>query len=279
MIQLERIRTKHAVVASFRGAKPVERLAGLMTARRDKLAAGQDPKLKFASRWSVTKKQLIWETQDKCAYCESHTTAVAFGDVEHYRPKSVYWWLAYVYDNYLASCSICNQQFKSNAFEFTGPRMAEPPIAAGTTDARIDALSRTTVPDPLDAAAVAAYEIAHRAEAPLIPNPYIDDPERFFAWDVLDGAKEVELVPNESEPDAAAIVAACERIYGLNRAQLKRRRFKWWRSYRGSVVVVEDAAAAAATRDLHQEFLDLMGKADSEYAAMIRFFEKRRLSA
>lgn len=101
MIRLERSRSTSDIVPSFRGAKPIERLIVLMETRRAKLQAGESPKLRITSKWSVTKKQLLRETNDMCAYCESHTTVVAFGDVEHFRPKSIYWWLAYVYDTIL----------------------------------------------------------------------------------------------------------------------------------------------------------------------------------
>ncbi len=49
----------------------------------------------------------------KCAFCES---AVERSDVEHFRPKSIYYWLAYSWDNLLYCCPTCNG-FKSNNFE------------------------------------------------------------------------------------------------------------------------------------------------------------------
>ena len=48
----------------------------------------------------------------KCAYCE---TKVEQNDVEHYRPKSIYYWLAYSRNNLLYCCPTCNQK-KSNEF-------------------------------------------------------------------------------------------------------------------------------------------------------------------
>lgn len=277
MINLERSRQKSDIIPSFRGNKPIERLIELMKTRRAKLATGEDPKLKINSKWSKAKKQLLVETNDKCAYCESHTTAVAFGDVEHYRPKSIYWWLAYVYDNYLASCSICNQQFKSNAFEFSGHKMRGPVIRSNTTDARIANLARQFAPDPLDPQAIADFEDAHRQEAPLIPNPYIDDPEELFAWDVLKGAKQVELIPNPNQPDAADVVDACERLYGLNRPQLKRRRFNQWRNYNFFLTVMLDQSVDQETLDDAKAFIYELLQPTSEYAGMIRYFENQRL--
>jgi len=52
-----------------------------------------------------------------CAYCGRYLPENDKGDVEHFRPKGKvaedathggYWWLAYVFANYLMSCSICN---------------------------------------------------------------------------------------------------------------------------------------------------------------------------
>jgi hypothetical protein len=72
----------------------------------------------------------------KCAYCESDYTAVAWGDVEHYRPKRAvteekthpgYYWLAYAPENLLPSCQLCNQgKGKRNHFPILGRRAVKP---------------------------------------------------------------------------------------------------------------------------------------------------------
>lgn len=51
----------------------------------------------------------------KCAYCEQVVEAT---HVEHYRPKSLYWWLAYSWDNLLRVCPTCNTH-KGNYFEIS----------------------------------------------------------------------------------------------------------------------------------------------------------------
>jgi uncharacterized protein (TIGR02646 family) len=66
---------------------------------------------------------------DKCAFCESKISHIAYGDVEHFRPKSGYrqnpndpltrpgyYWLAYDWGNLLLCCQLCNQQHKANHF-------------------------------------------------------------------------------------------------------------------------------------------------------------------
>jgi hypothetical protein len=70
----------------------------------------------------------------KCAFCESRVTHIAYGDVEHYRPKAGhrqtdgdplrqpgYYWLAYRWSNLLFACQICNQRFKKNLFPLKDP--------------------------------------------------------------------------------------------------------------------------------------------------------------
>lgn len=45
---------------------------------------------------------------NKCAYCESKKGANSYYPIEHYRPKSIYHWLAFSWDNLLLSCTVCN---------------------------------------------------------------------------------------------------------------------------------------------------------------------------
>lgn len=51
-----------------------------------------------------------------CAYCQRELSDKR-GDVEHYRPKSVYRGLMYEMDNFFVSCRICNQNRKGKKFE------------------------------------------------------------------------------------------------------------------------------------------------------------------
>ena len=61
--------------------------------------------------------------KNKCAFCEQEITECIDNNledcsstIEHYRPKSIYYWLAYSWDNLLWSCHRCNQN-KDNKFE------------------------------------------------------------------------------------------------------------------------------------------------------------------
>src|SRR3954466_3803379 len=74
------------------------------------------------------KASLIAAQDYKCCFCESKIGHIAYGDVEHYRPKAGwvqdeepinkpgYYWLAYDWDNLLLSCEKCNQRYKKNYF-------------------------------------------------------------------------------------------------------------------------------------------------------------------
>ena len=59
----------------------------------------------------------LWAMHGRsCTYCDRELHGNDRGDVEHFRPKNVYWWLAYQFQNYLLACSVCNSSYKSNRF-------------------------------------------------------------------------------------------------------------------------------------------------------------------
>ena len=51
-----------------------------------------------------------------CAYCQGSLPEGARGEVDHFRPQSLYAWLAYAFDNYLLSCGRCNGELKFGKF-------------------------------------------------------------------------------------------------------------------------------------------------------------------
>src|SRR5436305_1765091 len=58
-----------------------------------------------------------------CAYCQA-LASDSRGDIEHFRPKSVYPWLMYDFANYLLGCRVCNSNRKSSRFPLA--RRAKP---------------------------------------------------------------------------------------------------------------------------------------------------------
>jgi uncharacterized protein (TIGR02646 family) len=91
----------------------------------------------------------LWAMHGRsCAYCDRELPGTDRGDVEHFRPKNVYWWLAYHFENYLLSCSACNSAYKINKFPIL------PPGAAITYEMReqLEKERRALIDPTLDAA-------------------------------------------------------------------------------------------------------------------------------
>ncbi len=72
---------------------------------------------------SDIKEKLKSIYNDKCAFCEQEIIECidnkledCSSTIEHYRPKSIYYWLAYSWDNLLWCCHRCNQN-KGNSFK------------------------------------------------------------------------------------------------------------------------------------------------------------------
>lgn len=99
------------------------------------------------------RNQLELDQHGKCAYCESLCKATSYLQVEHFRPKSRYYWLAYDWDNLLLACQVCNQQYKGIHF----------PLA--------DEQRRATADQP---------DIS--TEEPLLLNPNTDNPAEHLAF-------------------------------------------------------------------------------------------------
>ena len=53
----------------------------------------------------------------KCAYCESRISHIAYGHIEHFKPKSTFPELTFEWTNLLLSCPICNgPEYKGDCF-------------------------------------------------------------------------------------------------------------------------------------------------------------------
>lgn len=61
------------------------------------------------------RNQLIADQHHKCAYCECRIEK-QYNDVEHYRPKSIYFKLGHQWDNLLYACNLCNRTYKNDNF-------------------------------------------------------------------------------------------------------------------------------------------------------------------
>ncbi len=171
--------------------------------------------------WQGLKKYFMKSQHQKCGYCEVQVSDD--GDVEHYRPKSViqeleaegtelenlrnlrgrkkpevtehgYWWLAYEWSNYLLSCSICNQKYKSALFPVSLPRRE-----------RSHHKYKFQNPEKIDV----------RREQPLLINPFEKnlDPYEYFEY-----APSGFIKPRDRSKRGLETIRVC----GLHRISLTR---------------------------------------------------------
>lgn len=278
MIKLARSRAKTAIPESLRGINRREKERALLRMWRDYLAAGGDGSPPWKSAWwKAGKTQIKKHTRGKCAYCESPTDVVAHGDVEHFRPKTKYWWLAYCFDNHLFACQICNQSYKSDNFPIGAAMMTGPQVASGLSDDALEAMLDTFAPDPYDTSVsftLARLVAACKAENPGLPDPYNDDPEPYFKWEADPANKEVWLRPRTHSTKHTFIAHSCERFFGLNREEL--RRWRWTLAYKHLAdlkAILEQVDSQNATaRTVILTAIGNMTKADQPYAGMVRYF-------
>ena len=284
MIRLRRDRSKAVIDHNFYGNRKEAFEKELLINQR-RIRLGEIQKHTFNSnRWKPAKKQLLAETDGKCAYCEAPTSVVAFGDVEHYRPKSSYWWLAYCYDNYLAACQLCNQKFKRDDFPIQNRKMRSPVIRRDTIDAYITSKAGTIAPNPLNQDEVDDFIREHKQERPLLLNPYFDDPAEYFAWRADEVLKEVEVTPNTENfqvevvvnpdnPDVETIAAASIKHYGLNRQELKDHRYRLYRHYNNCRQVLQVDHLPPELRNSIVNTIEGMKTPGASFAGMIRYFD------
>ena len=285
MIRLRRSWLKTGIHANFHGEKKRTFEKELLIDQR-RIRRGEIQKHTFNSnRWKSAKEQLLAETGGKCAYCEGTTDMVSFGDVDHYRPKSIYWWLAYCYDNYVASCQLCNQKFKRDAFPVQNRKMRGPVIRRNTTDAYIASKVGMITPDPLNQDEVNDFIREHKQERPLLLNPYFDDPAEYFAWRADDVLREVEVTPNSENfqveviintenPEVESIAAVSIQYYGLNRMELKVGRYDIYHKYRVFKATLEDDRISPETRSLNRNAIERMKAPGAQFAGMVRYFDE-----
>ncbi|MEG1739991.1 MAG: HNH endonuclease [Akkermansia sp.] len=100
----------------------------------------------------------------KCVYCEQ---IIEQFHIEHYRPKSIYYWLAFSWDNLLLACPVCNQE-KLDAFPLEGSPSIEPPKIINNKDIKIKFNNLSSK--------------LNKKEKPILVNPELEDPENFIIF-------------------------------------------------------------------------------------------------
>lgn len=279
MIKLARVRTAAAIPTVFCGEKRIELNRNLLEVQREILRGTVTKHEWDSSIWGKSKAQLLKESANKCAYCEAPLKAVAYGDVEHFRPKSIYWWLAYNYENYLASCTLCNQAFKKDNFplRLSTRKLKGPALTKTTKDEKLTTLAATINCDPLHDAEglpLAEFLTAHTKETALLVNPYYEDPEKIFGYTADENLQEVEIFVLPTVANAALIQSAIVENYGLNRLELRQLRYEWFEAYSLYKQMLAENISAALRNKIAAKIVKLQ-KGTSPFAGMIRYFESQ----
>ncbi len=273
MINLQRDRTAAAIHVNFVSPKRENSNFELMINQRSVLDGTLADHDYDSNRWKAAKDELKRDSHDKCAYCEAPTSVVAYGDVEHFRPKSVYWWLAYCYENYLVSCQLCNQKYKGAKFPISGSKMKSPvTIRRNSSDTTLTSNASVLTPDSLDPAALTAFEDAHRNERPYLVNPYIDDPADFYAWESDDTLRRVKLVAIPGLADGGKYVKAAEDDLGLNRIELQDLRYATLEIYQTFEAALNEPGISAALKTRLRNQMMRMKDDNAQFAGMLRYF-------
>jgi hypothetical protein len=272
VIKLTRKRSFADIPADFRGQKLAHKHFELLRRYFEATAAARP--ISFSSaQWKSAKSKLRADTIKKCAYCEVPTAVVAHGDVDHFRPKSTYWWLAYCFDNYVFSCQICNQLFKGDLFPISGPTLGAPQLPSPAPSENVWAkLASTFMVDATvarDSDCIAAWS---RERGDLV-HPYFEDPEPLFRYDVDVVNEEVWLRATGDERSQRAL-AASETVLGLNREDLRKLRYDHFATIAVLKLALQGRSLPAASRNgILREFARRQ-KPQFPFAGMHRYFAK-----
>lgn len=272
MIKLTRKRSPPDVPTDFQGEKLLKKHVELLGRYFDATMSGR-PMVFSSAKWKSAKAKLRIDTAKKCAYCEAATSIVTHGDVEHFRPKSAYWWLTYCFDNYLFSCEICNQLFKGDRFPISGPALEPPdmPNPAPNEDKR-PMLAAAFMLDPTVARDPDCLARWGSESADLV-HPYLEDPEPFFRYEVEDASGEVWLRARGGERSQRALTAA-ETVLGLNREDLRKLRYDEFATIATLKLLLEDEGLSAGSRaGILREFARRQ-KDSFPFAGMHRYFAR-----
>lgn len=148
------------------------------------------------------RRQLIEDQHYKCAFCECYIT-LKYNDVEHYRPKSHYYWLGHDWENLLYSCPCCNRSYKKVEF----------PLAVGSVKANT----------PSDDIAL---------EYPLIINPADVEPffhikfDKYIAKGVSpEGCKIIKIFHLNDNIDRPELIDNRKQLYELYKIEIDKIKF------------------------------------------------------
>lgn len=179
------------------------------------------------------RRQLKKDQKFLCAYCEKKLLDQK-SDVEHYRPKSIYYNLSFEWDNLLLSCGMCNS-CKGNQF----------PLKGGA------------LPNPLNT-----------KEEPLLLNPYRDDPEQYFGYNM----GEIFALDTLSNTDYEKAEKTIDTVK-LNRPDLKTKRKEEWMLFEKLLIIRKMTNSSSQENVIIHDIIQKYLLKNHEYGSMFRYQE------
>ena len=168
--------------------------------------------------YKKSKEELEIQFHNKCAYCETVIKkSNTYTTIDHYRPKSTYYWLVSEWSNLLLSCQICNTT-KSSKFPLIADNKKNkfPPLLNGNLNVKKCKADNSVLID----------------ERPYILHPKIDEPKKYFDFKIDKNYAGIEIIGTDSEGSkdlkqkyigkGQATIEICD----LNRPELKTDRYK-----------------------------------------------------
>jgi hypothetical protein len=140
-----------------------------------------------------------------------------------------------------------------------------------TEPAELARLAAAFCPDP----AVSNDETLGRwlaAERADLLDPYLDDPERHFAWKVIAETQEVWLIARGTTMRARRAVKAAETVLGLNRTELLRLRWNDYDELETLALALQEGRFSDTDKLKLLTRLRRHAGSDRPFAGMRRFF-------
>lgn len=162
----------------------------------------------------------------KCAYCEWRYGGGSYFEVEHYRPKNHYYWLAADWSNLLPSCKRCN----------------------------LGKLNKFPLADPNKQARRKGQE---KHERPLLLNPSNRKPrpQDHLIFNTQDGSIQPAI---DHHGRVSSIGKTSISLYRLARTELSRDRKEWSMRVRTQIQLCKAARSKVALEETYQDLKHLL---------------------
>lgn len=203
------------------------------------------PKYNSRYKYDDIKEALKKLYNKKCAFCERSSDDL---HVEHFRPKTIYYWLTYSWDNLLLACPSCNVN-KGSRFDLSGLRYNFLFDAASTYR-----LIHTSC------------ESLDRTEQPLLVNPEVEDLTSELIFEQNGGVR-------SDHPRVAHTINQCK----LSSDDLKYRRKKLLDDFRKDIKAVmckhsnEPIQQKIKIAAYYEQFLDRIRHSEESFLAFRKY--------